>query len=93
VKGNKRYADLDADVKNALLFLEKRFLTEKNIIEGNKKHLAAPLPAIAKDIQIVEGKLDFWMEHLERQYQGVQEVGVKRFLNFFFFIVYFVFCL
>ena len=73
VKGNKRYADLDPDVKKALLFLEKRFLIEKNVIEGNKKHLAEPLPAIAKDMKEVEAKLDFWMEHLERQYEAVQE--------------------
>ncbi len=73
VKGSKRFTDLEPDVKKALLFLEKRFLSEKNIIEGNKKHLAEPLPAIAKDMKAAEAKLDFWMEHLERQYESVQE--------------------
>ena len=73
VKGNTRYADLEPDVKKALLFLEKRFLNEKNIIEGNKKHLDEPLPAIAKDMKVMESKLDFWMEHLERQYESVQD--------------------
>jgi hypothetical protein len=73
LKGSKRYADVDPEVKKALLFLERRFLNEKNIIEGNKKHLAEPLPAIARDMKAVEAKLDFWMEHLERQYESVQE--------------------
>lgn len=73
LKANKRYADVDAEVKKALLYLERRFLNEKNIIEGNKKHLAAPLPQIARDMKAVEAKLDFWMEHLERQYESVQE--------------------
>ncbi len=73
LKGSKRYADVEPDVKKALLFLERRFLAEKNVIEGNKKHLAAPLPQIARDMKAVEAKLDFWMEHLERQYESVQE--------------------
>ncbi len=73
LRGNKRYADLDPEVKKALEFVEKRFQLEKSVIESNKRHLAAPLLQLDRDLKTVEGKLDQWMEHLERQYEQVQE--------------------
>lgn len=91
LKGTKHYQEMPPEVKKVLQEVEKRFQNEKAVIEQNRKHLAAPLPQLAKDLKVrwrdsllflcshkqnkktVEAKLDQWMEHLERQYEKVQD--------------------
>lgn len=73
VKGSKAYGDLDGNVKQTLQQVEKMFQREKSIIEANRKHLAEPLPKLSRSMKAVEGKLDNWMDHLERQYEQMQK--------------------